>query len=157
MPDFVPAPGSTATSAPSPFIFLTVSGVAATRPSAGSISRATAMRISPPPRDRRLSSASATGSKGERDQRDHYHDDARQPRPAQKTMGRHDGRDHEDRKRQQPVTGDGADRQSQDDVGHISPTDDDQMNDTVVHRHARVEVDALRRRRFYLPPLEHSL
>jgi len=45
MPDFVPAPGSTATSAPSPFIFLTVSGVAATRPSAGSTSRATAMRI----------------------------------------------------------------------------------------------------------------
>ena len=33
MPDFVPAPGSTATSAPSPTSFLTVSGVAATRDS----------------------------------------------------------------------------------------------------------------------------
>ena len=31
MPDLTPAPGSTATSAPSPIIFLTVSGVAATR------------------------------------------------------------------------------------------------------------------------------
>src|SRR6516225_8023345 len=44
MPDRVPAPGSTATSA-SAFIFLTVSGVAATRGSAEPRSRATKMRI----------------------------------------------------------------------------------------------------------------
>src|SRR5262245_15004584 len=50
MPDFVPASGSTAISAPSAFIFLTVSGVAATRLSFASISRVTAMRIHPPPR-----------------------------------------------------------------------------------------------------------
>src|SRR5580704_13170957 len=38
MPDLMPAPGSMAISAPSAFIFFTVSGVAATRGSAGSIS-----------------------------------------------------------------------------------------------------------------------
>src|SRR5690349_8054248 len=38
MPDLTPAPGSMATSAPSAIIFFTVSGVAATRGSAGSIS-----------------------------------------------------------------------------------------------------------------------
>src|SRR5688572_1417290 len=45
IPDAVPAPGCTTTWAPRPSIFFTVSGVAATRGSAGSISRATAMRI----------------------------------------------------------------------------------------------------------------
>src|SRR3984885_8272630 len=48
MPDFIPAPGSTATSAPRPSIFLTVSGVAATRGSPASISAATAIFIVPP-------------------------------------------------------------------------------------------------------------
>src|SRR4051812_16047513 len=48
MPDFTPAPGCTATSAPSPIIFLTVSGVAATRGSDGSASAATAIFIMPP-------------------------------------------------------------------------------------------------------------
>jgi hypothetical protein len=45
MPDFTPAPGSTATSAPSAIIFLTVSGVAATRGSPASVSAATAIFI----------------------------------------------------------------------------------------------------------------
>src|SRR5215213_9541754 len=48
MPDLTPAPGCTATSAPSPIIFLTVSGVAATRGSDGSDSAATAIFIMPP-------------------------------------------------------------------------------------------------------------
>src|SRR5581483_6246638 len=43
MPALRPAPGSTATSAPSPIIFLTVSGVAATRGSPESVSAATAI------------------------------------------------------------------------------------------------------------------
>src|SRR5262249_29120351 len=45
MPDLTPAPGSTANSAPNIVSFLTVSGVAATRGSARSLSRATLMRI----------------------------------------------------------------------------------------------------------------
>src|SRR5437667_6312489 len=48
MPDFTPAPGSTATCAPSATIFLTVSGVAATRGSPGSVSAAIAIFMRPP-------------------------------------------------------------------------------------------------------------
>src|SRR5271156_1175287 len=55
IPDLIPAPGSTATSAPSPIIFLTVSGVAATRGSPASVSAATAIFISPPTPARPLS------------------------------------------------------------------------------------------------------
>src|ERR1700751_4975653 len=48
MPDLIPAPASTATAAPSPIIFLTVSGVAATRGSPPSVSAITATFIDPP-------------------------------------------------------------------------------------------------------------
>src|SRR6185312_15345965 len=44
----MPAPGSTATSAPSAISFLTVSGVAATRGSSGSVSAAIAIFMTPP-------------------------------------------------------------------------------------------------------------
>src|ERR1700685_522613 len=78
MPDFTPAPGSTTTSAPSAFIFLTVSGVAATRGSAASLSRATKMRI------HAVSltgdwwpAASAVGGEQQREKRKGEHDDAR--------------------------------------------------------------------------------
>src|SRR5271154_5171053 len=54
-PDLIPAPGSTATSAPSPIIFLTVSGVAATRGSPASVSAATATFMIPPTAARPLS------------------------------------------------------------------------------------------------------
>src|SRR5579862_3983486 len=47
-PDLIPAPGSTATSAPSALNFFTVSGEAATRGSDGSISLATAIFMGPP-------------------------------------------------------------------------------------------------------------
>src|SRR5512138_757988 len=47
-PDLMPAPGSTATSAPSALNFFTVSGDAATRGSDGSISLATAIFMRPP-------------------------------------------------------------------------------------------------------------
>src|SRR5690348_820633 len=52
-PDLMPAPGSTTTSAPSVLNFFTVSGEAATRGSAGSISLATAIFIRPPESARR--------------------------------------------------------------------------------------------------------
>src|SRR5262245_55204719 len=48
MPDFTPAPCSTATSAPSAISFLTVSGVAATRGSPASVSAATAIFMTAP-------------------------------------------------------------------------------------------------------------
>src|SRR6516162_2079299 len=47
-PDLMPAPGSTATSTPNALNFFTVSGEAATRGSAGSISLATAIFMRPP-------------------------------------------------------------------------------------------------------------
>src|ERR1700753_1210937 len=47
-PDLIPAPGSTAISTPSALNFFTVSGDAATRGSARSISLATAIFIGPP-------------------------------------------------------------------------------------------------------------
>src|SRR5277367_1250051 len=47
-PDLIPAPGSTKTSTPSALNFFTVSGEAATRGSAGSISLATAIFMGPP-------------------------------------------------------------------------------------------------------------
>src|SRR6201999_870637 len=47
-PDLMPAPGSTATSTPNALNFFTVSGVAATRGSDGSISLATAIFMGPP-------------------------------------------------------------------------------------------------------------
>src|SRR6185437_8668855 len=53
-PDLTPAPGSTATSAPSALYFFTVSGEAATRGSEGSISLATAIFMRPPRRNTRL-------------------------------------------------------------------------------------------------------
>src|SRR5262245_37840981 len=136
MPDFVPAFGSTATSAPSAFIFLTVSGVAATRFSPASISRATAMRIHPPPRKTgNAETASAPGGERERDQRNDDHDDAGHPRPTQKSMEGDDGRDHKDREGNQPVPGDAADRQTHDDVGNMGAADHDPMDETVVHCH----------------------
>src|SRR6201999_2796180 len=52
-PDLRPAPGSIATSAPSALNFFTVSGEAATRGSAGSISLATAIFMRPPESARR--------------------------------------------------------------------------------------------------------
>src|SRR5215471_10232699 len=52
MPDLTPAPACTATVAPSATIFLTVSGVAATRASSASVSAITATFIDPPPAGR---------------------------------------------------------------------------------------------------------
>src|SRR5262252_2604102 len=61
MPDFKPAPGSTANSAPNALSFLTVSGVAATRGSAGSLSRAILMRIHAGSHDSRYSLTARSG------------------------------------------------------------------------------------------------
>jgi len=53
-PDFVPAPGSTATSAPSATIFLIVSGIPAACGSPASLSTAAAIFMLPPPGPRSL-------------------------------------------------------------------------------------------------------
>jgi hypothetical protein len=60
-PDFVPAPGSTATSAPSATIFLIVSGVAAACGSPASLSAATATFRLPPARARADNLTPVTG------------------------------------------------------------------------------------------------
>jgi hypothetical protein len=60
-PDFVPAPGSTATSAPSATIFLIGSGVAAACGSPASLSAATAIFMLPPARVRADNLTPGTG------------------------------------------------------------------------------------------------
>src|SRR5262252_4796613 len=71
MPDLTPAPACTATVAPSATIFLTVSGVAATRGSSASASAITATFINPP-------SARRVSSRQEKCHEDKDHDDDRQ-------------------------------------------------------------------------------
>src|SRR5262249_17078347 len=61
-PDLTPAPGSTATSAPRALNFFTVSGDAATRGSAGSISLATAIFMKPPDDERRAQHGRCAGA-----------------------------------------------------------------------------------------------
>src|ERR1700749_1383133 len=61
-PDLMPAPGSTATSAPSALNFFTVSGEAATRGSAESISLATALFMGPPDGARRAQTRRCAGA-----------------------------------------------------------------------------------------------
>src|SRR5712691_9583686 len=172
MPDFVPALGSTATSAPSPCIFLTVSGVAATRASAGSTSRATAMRIALSPGDRATSRARASAldracaagtgraaaarAEREREQRKHYHYHAGHSLFGQEAVDGHEGRNHEYGEGNEPLPRDGADRQAQDDVGEVGAAHEDQMNETVVHRLVRRQVAALRGGIFDGPVVGHS-
>src|SRR5258708_5737008 len=146
MPDLVPAPGSTATSAPSAFIFLTVSGVAATRSSPASTSRATAMRIHPSPRERRRISGYGRAARGERErnERDQHHDRAGRPRTGHEAMaGDAQSNDH-DQEGYEPVSRDGADRQSQQEVDDRGTADDHQMDETLIHRLVRRHVIALR-------------
>src|SRR5436190_17186367 len=96
IPDLIPAPGSTATSAPRLFSFLTVSGVAATRSSAGSDSRATAMRILPASFG--LTANATTefmltgGGQRKRDKREHQHGGAGSPGPGGETVDGDDAR-----------------------------------------------------------------
>src|SRR5882724_3182214 len=63
-PDLTPAPGSTATSTPSALNFFTVSGEAATRGSAGSISLATAIFMRPPDAARRAHKTGVAATPG---------------------------------------------------------------------------------------------
>src|SRR4051812_47725061 len=80
-PDLTPAPGSTATSTPSALNFLTLSGDAATRGSAGSISLATAIFMGPPaPLDTRVSGCAACRRAGQ----------------GSGQENRHQGEDHDD-------------------------------------------------------------
>src|SRR5882757_2343805 len=139
MPDLVPAPGSTAISAPSAFIFLTVSGVAATRSSPASSSRATAMRIHPSPGERRRTSGRASATRGERqrEQRDHHHHPARRPYTAHETLGGHAYSDQHDQEGDEPVAGHRADRQSQHDIDDGRAAHNHEMDEALVHRFVR--------------------
>jgi hypothetical protein len=94
---------------------------------------------------------------GERDQCNDHHDDAGHPRPAQKAVEGHDGRDHENRECEEPMAGDAADRQPQHDIGDMGTADHDPVNETVVHRDVRGEIIALRGGVFDLAVVGHSL
>src|SRR5215470_13404374 len=155
----MPAPGSTTTSAPSAFIFRTVSGVAATRSSAESVSRATAMRITPSPQEadaaggRRLSTVRGIA---ESKQRDHHHDCARRPRSAREPMGGHDRReDKDDRQRDQPAAGGATDREPDGDGGAKRASHIGQLHETLVGRLVFDEVIAGRGRIFDLAVVRH--
>src|SRR5215469_1404410 len=86
-PDLRPAPGSTATSAPSALNFFTVSGEAATRGSAGSISLATAIFMGPPDGARRAQYRRCAGC------------DAAQPNDRSDQEVRHQDQDDRDGER----------------------------------------------------------
>src|SRR5262245_41647131 len=156
MPDFIPAPGSTVTSAPSPCIFLTVSGVAATRPSSGSLSRATAMRIPPSPGAGRSVRASATGREPKCNQRHHHHHQARRPSALGKALDGDPGREQNDRKSNQPMSVDGANRETDNDVGDVCAADEREMDETIICFLVRRQIIALGDRIFDLSVLSHS-
>src|SRR5262249_24203974 len=80
MPDLTPAPDSTATVAPRPIIFLTVSGVAATRGSPASLSAITATFMDPPTARLPLYARAAPAIRSHQEKRhqDKDHDDHRQ-------------------------------------------------------------------------------
>src|SRR5215471_20177898 len=86
-PDLMPAPGSTTTSAPSALNFFTVSGEAATRGSAGSISLATAIFVGPPDGARRAQYRRCAGC------------DAAQPNDRSDQEVRHQDQDDRDGER----------------------------------------------------------
>src|SRR5882757_2842840 len=112
MPEALPAPRATMTSAPSALNFLTVSGVAATRGSPASVSRATAIRIRVFPSSSRLG-VGLQPVKRENQKADHKSDDARGLGAGHQTRDQTDHRDDEDRQRHEPVPHHPADREAE--------------------------------------------
>src|SRR5271170_1083514 len=94
IPDFIPAPGSTATPAPSPTIFLTVSGVAATRGSPASTSVVTATFMSPPTPARRRGRVEKIATSSE--QRTSARADLRERASGSNQEIRHQDQNHDD-------------------------------------------------------------
>ena len=52
-------------------------------------------------------------------------------------MERNDGRDHEDAERDQPMSGDAADRQADDEIGDVTAADKCEMDEMLVGRLVR--------------------
>src|SRR6478672_5849764 len=130
MPDAMPAPRATATSAPKDFSFLIVSGVAATRGSP-SISRGTAIRIRASPPGLEMSVRRQSGE-GENQKADHEGDIARCRRSAEQTGNRPEQANDKDRGRQKPVTHHAAGRQAEQYRHHIEDPDKREMYETLV-------------------------
>src|SRR5579875_2791747 len=114
MPEALPAPRATTISAPSALNFLTVSGVAATRGSLASVSRATAIRMTTPSRPQALSAAQHAV---EEDQRAEHEGRVARGAAAAEQAGdeAEDGNDEHDHGRE-PMAGDAADRETQQNV-----------------------------------------
>src|SRR3954470_16594783 len=116
MPDAAPAPRATTMSAPSALNFLTVSGVAATRGSLPSVSRATAIRIA--------TSAQLTllvrESHIEPYQRaEHERNVTRRAAAAEQACNSADHRNDKNHERPEPVADHAADRQAEQQVDDV--------------------------------------
>src|SRR4029077_18604487 len=129
MPDAMPAPRATATSAPKDFSFLIVSGVAATRCSP-SVSRGTAIRIraSPPGLDMSVRQS----GEGENQKADHEGDIARCRRSAEQTWDSAQQANHQNRGRQKPVAHHTAGRQAKQYRHHVENPDKREMYEMLV-------------------------
>src|SRR5215471_4975882 len=103
IPDAMPAPRATATSAPNDFSFLIVSGVTATRGSPASVSRGTALRIRASPPGRETSVRRQTGE-SEHQKADHEGNVAWRRSPAEKTGNGAKQANDEDQRRRQPMS-----------------------------------------------------
>src|SRR6185503_20566755 len=112
IPEAMPAPRATATSAPRALNFLTVSGVAATRGSLASVSRATAIRIRASPTPAAHCSGRNPG-KGEDQEADDEGHHARGLGAGQEAGDQADNGDDEDRQRREPVAHHATDRQAE--------------------------------------------
>src|SRR5882757_5393046 len=110
MPEPMPAPRVTATSAPSALNFLTVSGVAATRGSPASVSRATAIRIHVFPAV--LNLVRRQPGEGKDGEAEREGDVARRLAAGHQTRDQADDGDNEDQQRRQPVSHDAASREA---------------------------------------------
>src|SRR6266566_4140765 len=144
MPDLTPAPGSTASSAPNALSFLTVSGVAATRGSAASLSRAIPMRIHPaswdPSTFRSRISVEQQGEGGDR-----HHAEAHDSGPRPCADPGCDDRDDEDERGRQPMTQHAANRQSEQDIDDRGSSDKGRLYELAVASLVRRHVVAFSR------------
>src|SRR4051812_1710997 len=151
-PARVPAPAWTTTSAPSALYFLTVSGVAATRLSTGSVSDKTAIRMKLPRlsggrADRARSRAVASRDPAERPRSVHHqheneqdcHSRVRSPakRRREQAEARRQVRKHDPEHGRQPRVANAADRERQHDADDEAAADLDEADEAPIGRFVR--------------------
>src|SRR5579872_808970 len=132
----MPAPRATATSAPSALSFFTVYGVAATRGSPASVSRATAIRIPASPIGRANPLVRKSGERENQEANDEG-DIARRFRPAGKAGYQAKNGNDENRQREKPVTHDTADGEAEQQINDVDEAHEREQNETVIGRFMR--------------------